>query len=97
VVAAAPAAAAPTWSVSQENIAVPVLRMSATVRFCFAFWSASRKLGIRSAAMMPMIATTIKSSIKVKPFSRFRMRLNMVSPSLCPRVIPGAVFRSLPV
>ena len=63
-----PAAAAPTWSVSHENIAVPVLRMSATVRFCFAFCSASRKFGMSRAAMMPMIATTISSSISVKPF-----------------------------
>ncbi len=66
--AAAPAAAAPTWSVSQENIAVPALRMSATVRFCFAFCRASRKFGINRAAMMPMIATTMSSSISVKPF-----------------------------
>ena len=50
---------------------MPVLRMSATVRFCFAFCRASRKFGISRAAMMPMIATTISSSISVKPFCRF--------------------------
>src|SRR5215210_3761580 len=41
--------------------------MSATVRFCLAFCSASRKFGINIAAMMPMMATTINSSISVKP------------------------------
>ena len=60
LVIAAPAAAAPTSSDSQENIAVPVIRMSATVRFCFAFSIASSRLGIKMAARMPMIAITIK-------------------------------------
>jgi len=88
--AEAPAAAAPTWSVSHENMAVPVLRTSATVLFCFAFCKASRKLGISSAAMMPMIAITISSSISVNPFWRFRILLNMGSvSSRCSKTCPS--------
>ncbi len=70
--AAAPAAAPDTTSVTHESQAVPTLRMSAMVRFCFAFCRASIKFGIRMAAMIPMMATTIRSSIRVKPRWRFR-------------------------
>ena len=77
IVLVAPAAAAAIWSVSHDISAVPALRMSATVRFCLAFWSASRKFGISSAAMMPMIATTISSSIRVNPRCRLRSLLSM--------------------
>ncbi len=69
-VAEAPAAAAPAWSVSQENMAVPMLLVSPKVRFCLAFCRASRKFGINRAAMIPMMATTISSSIRVKPRCR---------------------------
>ena len=54
-----------------------MLRMSATVRFCLAFCRASRKFGMSRAAMMPMMATTMSSSISVKPFCRLRMRFNI--------------------
>ena len=64
--------AAEAASVMYDMNAVPMLRMSACVRFCFAFCRASIKFGIRMAAMMPMIATTIRSSISVKPRWRFR-------------------------
>ncbi len=47
---------------------VPMSRMSATVLFCLAFCRASSRLGIRIAAIMPMIATTMRSSMRVKPF-----------------------------
>ena len=67
LVADCPAAAAPTWSESHANMAVPVIRISATVRFCFAFCRASSMFGMRMAARMPMMATTISNSISVKP------------------------------
>jgi hypothetical protein len=47
---------------------VPIERMSAMVRFCLPRSIAFRRLGIAMAAMMPMIATTIRSSIRVNPF-----------------------------
>ena len=62
---------------SHDIQAVPVLRMSETVRFCFAFCRASSRFGIRMAAMMPMIATTISSSMRVKPLCRLRIRLSI--------------------
>ena len=45
--------------------------MSPIVADSFAETRARRRLGIAMAAMMPMIATTISSSISVKPFCFF--------------------------
>src|SRR4051794_38847900 len=42
--------------------------MSAIVRFCLARVSAKSRFGIAIAARMPMIATTMSNSIRVKPF-----------------------------
>ena len=39
------------------------------VPFCFAFCMAVMALGMRRAAKIPIIATTIRSSINVKPFA----------------------------
>jgi len=46
-----------------------MVRMSAIDRFWRPRFSAFSRLGIAIAAMMPMMATTISSSINVKPFS----------------------------
>src|SRR5258708_34308776 len=45
------------------------VRMSPMVAASFAETRARRRLGMAIAAIIPMIATTIKSSIKVKPVS----------------------------
>src|ERR1051326_1236773 len=48
--------------------AVAIERMSAIDLFCFDRCMAVSRFGIAIAARMPMIATTISSSIRVKPF-----------------------------
>src|SRR5436189_2547066 len=53
------------------------LRMSPFVAASFAETRARRSDGIAIAAMMPMIATTISSSIRVKPFWFFFMVLQL--------------------
>src|SRR5258708_2835195 len=45
-----------------------MVRMSAILLFCFERCIAVSRFGIAIAARMPMIATTISSSIRVKPF-----------------------------
>jgi hypothetical protein len=55
--------------------------MSPIVADSFAETRARSKLGIAMAAMMPMIATTISSSIRVKPFCFF-IRSTFLSPIL---------------
>ena len=75
----APAAAPPPFSVQYCAMPRPNSRMSAMVRFCRLFCSASSRLGIRMAAIRPMIAITISSSIRVNPalwvlFSGVRFR-----------------------
>src|SRR5258708_29665526 len=62
----APAALYLFMSVARASHAVAMLRMSAIVRFCFARCMAVNRLGIAMAARMPMIATTISSSIRVR-------------------------------
>ncbi len=58
-------------------------RMSAMVRFCFPRLMALSRLGMAMAAMMPMIATTMSSSISVKPFClRIRSSLSSVHPAI---------------
>ena len=52
-------------------------RMSTIVRRCFERWMAVSKFGMAMAAMMPMIATTTSSSIRVKPFS---LRITLTFP-----------------
>src|SRR5450432_3733569 len=64
----APAALYLLTSVARASHAVAIVRMSAIVLFCFARCIAVSRLGIAIAARMPMIATTISSSIRVKPF-----------------------------
>jgi hypothetical protein len=56
------------WKAACAEISV---RMSPIVADSFAEMRARSKLGIAMAAMMPMIATTISSSIRVKPFCFF--------------------------
>src|SRR5512140_3861082 len=56
------------WYVAWAEITV---RMSPIVADSFAEMRARSRLGIAIAAMMPMIATTISSSIRVKPFCLF--------------------------
>ena len=46
-----------------------MVRMSAMVRFCRPRLMAFSRFGMAMAAMMPMIATTISSSINVNPRS----------------------------
>src|SRR5512140_685261 len=58
--------------------------MSAIERFCFPRWIAMVTSTTEIATMMPMIATTIKSSISVKPEDPVR------------RVFNRASFRSVP-
>ena len=53
------------WKAAWAEITV---RMSPIAAASFADTRARSKLGIAIAAMMPMIATTISSSINVKPF-----------------------------
>ena len=81
LVIAAPAAAAPTSSDSQENIAVPVIRMSATRPLLLRLLHRVEQLGIKIAARMPMIAITIKSSISVKPVCFPRVYASSQNPS----------------
>src|SRR5438093_7203310 len=45
-----------------------MVRISAMVLFCFERCMAVSRFGMAMAARMPMIATTISSSIRVKPF-----------------------------
>ena len=52
---------------NRASRALAIFRMSAIVRFCFARCIAAKRLGTAIAARMPIIATTIKSSISVKP------------------------------
>ena len=54
--------------------------MSPIVADSFAETRARRRLGIAMAAMMPMIATTISSSMSVKPFCFFIWSLTFLSP-----------------
>jgi hypothetical protein len=46
-----------------------MVRTSDMVRFCRPFWIADSSAGMAIDARMPMIATTISSSINVKPWS----------------------------
>src|ERR1051325_563856 len=55
-------------SVARASHAVAMVRISAIVRFCFERCIAVSRFGMAIAARMPMIATTISSSIRVKPF-----------------------------
>src|SRR3954466_859273 len=64
----APAALYLLTSVARASQAVAIVRMSAIVLFCFDRCIAVRRFGIAIAARMPMIATTISSSMRVKPF-----------------------------
>jgi hypothetical protein len=66
-----------------------MLRMSAIVLFCFPRWMALRRLGMAMAAMMPMIATTMSSSISVKPLRLLRICI-IVSPTETNRSKKGA-------
>src|SRR5476651_1260263 len=56
-------------SVARASHAVARERISAIVRFCFERCMAVRRLGMAMAARMPMMAKTIRSSMRVKPFS----------------------------
>ena len=56
------------WNAAWPEMTV---RMSPMVADSLAETRALSKLGIAIAAMMPMIATTISSSIRVKPFCVF--------------------------
>src|SRR6476659_6632074 len=64
----APAALYLLVSVARASHAVAIVRMSAIVLFCFDRCMAVRRFGMAIAARMPMIATTISSSMRVKPF-----------------------------
>jgi hypothetical protein len=55
-------------------MAVPMVRMSAIDLFWRPRWMAFSRFGIAMAAMIPMIATTISSSIRVKPRSFLMLR-----------------------
>src|SRR6266850_4990575 len=58
-------------SVARASHAVAMVRMSAIVLFCFDRCIAVKRFGMAIAAKMPMIATTISSSMRVKPFCLF--------------------------
>src|SRR5262249_42315485 len=64
----APYVFAADWNAASAEI---TLRVSPIAAASFAETRARRRLGMAMAAMMPMIATTISSSISVKPFSLF--------------------------
>ena len=53
--------------------------MSAIERFCFARWIALIMFTTAIATMMPMIATTIRSSMSVKPREAVRRAFNASS------------------
>src|SRR5712691_7658300 len=55
-------------SVARASQPVAIVRMSAIVLFCLDRCIAVSRFGIAMAARMPMIATTISSSMRVKPF-----------------------------
>src|SRR2546423_15264523 len=55
--------------------AVPTVRTALIAAASLAAWRDFSKLGIAIAAMMPMMATTINSSISEKPFSFFIKKL----------------------
>src|SRR2546427_12584294 len=63
-----PAALYLLMSVARASHAVGMVRISAIVLFCFERCMAVSRFGMAMAARMPMIATTISSSIRVKPF-----------------------------
>src|SRR2546426_7391292 len=63
-----PAALYLFMSVARASHAVAMVRISAMVLFCFERCMAVSRFGMAMAARMPMIATTISSSIRVKPF-----------------------------
>jgi hypothetical protein len=60
-------------SVAYASIAVQIPRWSPMVRFCFALSMAFIRFGMATAEMMPMIATTMSSSTRVKPEGPFRL------------------------
>src|SRR5450759_1677066 len=78
----APAALYLFVSVARASHAVAIVRISAIVLFCFARCIAVRRFGIAIAARMPMIATTISSSMRVKPFCFLVIELPPCLPSL---------------
>src|SRR5260370_40680953 len=63
-----PAAEYEFASVARASHEVAMVRMSAMLLFCFERCIAVNRFGIAMAARMPMIATTISSSMRVKPF-----------------------------
>src|SRR6185369_3407650 len=76
----APAALYLFVSVARASHAVAIERMSAMVRFCFDRCIAVSRFGMAMAARMPMIATTISSSMRVKPFCFLVMKLLLGPP-----------------
>src|ERR1700737_4506911 len=71
----APAALYLLTSVARASHAVAMVRMSAMVLFCFDRCMAVSRFGMAMAARMPMIATTISSSMRVKPFCFLDMKI----------------------
>src|SRR5262245_9829477 len=69
-------------STAYDSTAVPTDRMSAIVRFCLPRSMAFRRFGIAIAAMIPMIATTIRSSISVNPACLLDFIMSGVPPLL---------------
>src|SRR3990172_4447312 len=56
-----------TWSAKYDSCAVTRLRRSDFIAAMYAFSFVFANFGIAMAAKMPMITTTIRSSISVKP------------------------------
>src|SRR4030042_933866 len=70
------------WFLSLEYTMpwVTAVLVSEAARACFEFFWAESRFGMAMAARMPMIATTINSSIRVKPFDFFRSIFSMTHP-----------------
>src|SRR5437868_15439749 len=56
-----------TWSAKYDSSAVTMLRRSDFIAATYAFSFVFANFGIAMAARMPMMTTTIRSSIRVKP------------------------------
>src|SRR5512137_1309772 len=72
---------------------VTAVLVSEATRAYFDFFWAERRFGMAMAARMPMIATTINSSIRVKPLDFFRSIFSMGHPPFGFGCVSSSRFR----
>jgi len=68
-------------STAYASAAVPTVRKSAIVRFCFPLSIAASRFGIEIAAMTPMTTSVMRSSIREYPRESFRRMGSALEPS----------------